>query len=72
MKVKVNVELIMNIPGEFQDDHAAVGIIDQVLRDQLYVGVDIRDYEDDIDVFPIEELAVRSYFVLAGRIANKD
>lgn len=70
MKVKVNLELIMNIPGEFQDDHAAINVIDQVLRDQLYVGVDIRDYVHDLDVFPVEELQIKSYFVLTGRIPN--
>lgn len=68
MKVKVNLDLILNIPGEFQDDHDAVKLIDRVLRDQLYVGV---EYDDDVDeLFPIDELDIRMYKVLAGRIKN--
>ena len=68
MKVKVSLDLIMHIPGEFQDDHDAVNLIDRVLRDQLYVGVEFDDNDDD--VLPIDELDIRMYKVLAGRIQN--
>lgn len=68
MKVKVNLDLVMHIPGEFQDDHDALKLIDQFLRDQLYVGV---EYDNDVDeVFPIDQLDIRMYKVLAGRIKN--
>ena len=68
MKVKVNLDLVLNIPGEFQDDHDALKLIDQFLRDQLYVGV---EYDNDVDeVFPIDQLDIRMYKVLAGRIKN--
>ena len=68
MKVKVNLDLIMHIPGEFQNDHDAVKLIDRVLRDQLYVGVEFDDSDDD--VLPVDELDIRMYKVLAGRIQN--
>lgn len=68
MKVKVNLDLVMHIPGEFQDDHDAVKLIDRVLRDQLYVGVEFDDNDDD--VLPVDELDIRMYKVLAGRIQN--
>ena len=68
MKVKVNLDLVMHIPGEFQDDHDAVKLIDRVLRDQLYVGVEFDDNDDD--VLPVDELDIRMYKVLAGRIKN--
>lgn len=68
MKVKVNLDLVMHIPGEFQDDHDAVNLIDRVLRDQLYVGVEFDHYDDD--TLPIDELHIRMYKVLAGRIQN--
>ena len=68
MKVKVNLDLVMHIPGEFQDDHDALKLIDQFLRDQLYVGI---EYDNDVDeVFPIDQLDIRMYKVLAGRIKN--
>ena len=68
MKVKVNLDLVMHIPGEFQDDHDAIKLIDRVLRDQLYVGVEFDDYDDNI--FPVDELDIRMYKVLAGKIQN--
>lgn len=68
MKVKVNLDLVMRIPGEFQDDHDAVSLIDGVLRDQLYVGVELDHYDDE--TLPIDELDIRMYKVLAGRIKN--
>jgi len=68
MKVKVSVDLVMHIPGEFQDDFQAVDLVDQTLRDMLYVGVDSDDVEQDTDYLPIDELTVRMYKVLAGRI----
>ena len=68
MKVKVSLDLVMRIPGEFQDDHDAVKLIDRVLRDQLYVGVEFDDNDDD--VLPVDELDIRMYKVLAGRIQN--
>lgn len=69
MKVKVNLDLVMHIPGEFQDDHDAVKLINRVLRDQLYVGVEFDDDDMD-DVLPIEELDIRMYKVIAGKIQN--
>lgn len=70
MKVKVNLDLILHIPGEFQDDHLAVKLIDRVLRDQLYVGLDLLDDEDPNDILPIEELTIRMYKPLSGKIKN--
>lgn len=70
MKVKVNLDLILHIPGEFQDDDLAFKLIDRVLRDQLYVGVDVSDYQDIDDTLPIEELTIRMYKPLSGKIKN--
>lgn len=69
MKVKVNLDLVMHIPGEFQDDDLAVKLIDRVLRDQLYVGVEFDDNDMD-DVLPVEELHIRMYKPLAGKLHN--
>ena len=69
MKIKLNLDLIMHIPGEFQDDYLAVKLIDRVLRDQLYVGLEFDDNDMD-DVLPVEELDIRMYKVLAGKIQN--
>ncbi len=66
MKVKVNVDIHLDIPGEFQDDNMAVSLIDQTLRDMLYVGVDYE--EEEMLELPINEIKIRSYFVLAGRV----
>ena len=72
MKVKVTLELELNIPGEFQNDALAVSFIDSSLRDMLYVSED-QD-EDDLpeDYLPIKKLKIRSYFVLAGRVTQED
>jgi len=67
MKVKVLAEIILDIPGEFQEDAMAVAIIDQQLRDQLYVGCDY-ELNEETDTFHVHELAIRSYIVLSGRI----
>jgi len=69
MKVKVNLDLVMHIPGEFQDDDDAIKLIDRVLRDQLYVGVQFDDDDMD-DTLPVEELNITMYDVIAGRIQN--
>jgi len=72
MKVKVTAEIHLNIPGEFQDDELAIKLIDDTLRDILYVGVDYD--EDDLpeDFLPITDMTIRSYFVLAGRVTEED
>lgn len=69
MKVKINLELHLDIPGEFQDDHRAVEMIEQELRDQLYVGC---DYDDtyQFDRLHVDEMHLRSYKVLSGKIAD--
>jgi hypothetical protein len=68
MKVKVNVELILQIPGELQNDFQAVDVIDKALRDMLYVGVHSDELEEGSEYLIIDDLTVRMYKVLAGRI----
>jgi hypothetical protein len=68
MKVKVNVELIMQIPGELQNDFQAVDVIDQALRDMLYVGVHSDELEEGSEYLIIDDLTLRTYKVLTGRI----
>jgi hypothetical protein len=68
MKVKVNVELIMHIPGELQNDFQAVDVIDQALRDMLYVGVHSDELEEGSEYLIIDDLTLRTYKVLTGRI----
>ena len=67
MKVKVNLDITMHIPGEFQDDDLAIQMINRVLREQLYVGI---EFDDDDDILPIDELNIKTYKVIAGRIQN--
>lgn len=73
MKVRVNTDIILDIPGEFQDDDMAISLIDQTLRDMLYVGVeyDPDDLPSD-DFLPIDHLEIRNYFVLSGRVTPED
>lgn len=68
MKVKVNVELIMQIPGELQNDFQAVDVIDQALRDMLYVGVHSDELEEGSEYLIIDDLTLRTYKVLTGKI----
>jgi hypothetical protein len=72
MKVKVTAEIHLNIPGEFQDDQLAVKLIDDTLRDMLYVGVDYDEEDLPEDFLPIKELTISSYEVLAGRVTQDD
>ena len=72
MKVKVTAEIHLDIPGEFQDDKLAVSLIDQTLRDMLYVGVTYDQDDLPEDFLPINELHIRSYYVLAGRVTQED
>lgn len=67
MKVKVLAELILEIPGELQDDKLAFSHIDQSLRDQLYVGCSY-DETTEQDLLYVHELNLRSYIVLSGKI----
>jgi len=68
MKVKVNIELIVQIPGELQNDFQAVDVIDQALRDMLYVGVHSDELEEGSEYLIIDDLTLRTYKVLTGRI----
>lgn len=70
MKVKVLAEIILDIPGEFQEDTMAIAMIDQELRDQLYVGCDYQ-LNEETDTLHIHELAITSYIVLSGRIPTE-
>lgn len=68
MKVKLTAEIIMNIPGEFQDDAEAVSIISDELKDRLDIGY---EYEDDMSgEFVFKDVTICSYFVTAGRIPS--
>ena len=68
MKVKLTAEIIMNIPGEFQDDAQAIAIISDELKDRLDIGY---EYEDDMSgEFVFKDVTIRSYFVTAGRIPS--
>lgn len=72
MKVKVNAEIQLDIPGEFQDDAMAVRLIDQTLRDMLYVGVEYDQEDLPEDFLPINELKIKSYYVVTGRVTQQD
>lgn len=72
MKVKVTAEIHLDIPGEFQNDELAVSLIDQTLRDMLYVGVEYDQDDLPEDFLPINDLHIRSYHVLAGRVTQED
>ena len=72
MKVKITAEIHLNIPGEFQDDELALRLIDETLRDMLYVDA-VYD-EDDLpeDFLPVTNMIITSYDVLAGRVTQDD
>jgi hypothetical protein len=71
MRVKVKTEIYLDIPGELQDDDEALRLIDQTLRDMLYVGIDYdEDIEDDFIIF--NQLEILDYLVLSGRLSEED
>ena len=72
MKVKVTTDIFLDIPGEFQDDDLAISLIDQTLRDMLYV--DANYVNDDLpeDFLPITHMEITSYFVVSGRVTQQD
>lgn len=72
MKVKVTAEIYLNIPGEFQDDKLATSLIDQTLRDMLYVGVEYDQDDLPEDFLPINDLYITSYDVISGRVTQED
>lgn len=72
MKVKVNADIYLDIPGEFQDDNMAISLIDETLRDMLYVGVNYDQDDLPEDFLPINHMEIKSYFVISGRVTNED
>jgi hypothetical protein len=72
MKVKVNAEIHLDIPGEFQNDELAVRLIKETLHDMLYVGLEYDQDDLPEDFLPIRELHIRSYHVLSGRVTQQD
>lgn len=72
MKVKVNTDIYLDIPGEFQDDDLAISLIDQTLRDMLYVGVQYDQEDLPEDFLPVNHMEIKSYFVISGRVTEED
>jgi len=72
MKVKVTTDIFLDIPGEFQDDDLAISLIDQTLRDMLYVDANYDNDDLPEDFLPITHMEITSYFVVSGRVTQQD
>ena len=72
MKVKVTTDIFLDIPGEFQDDNLAISLIDQTLRDMLYVDANYDNDDLPEDFLPITHMEITSYFVVSGRVTQQD
>ena len=51
MKVKINVEIHADIPGEFQDDKLATKLLKDELVELLYIGAEYDKYDQPTVMF---------------------
>ena len=66
MKVKLNVEIHADIPGEFQDDADAVQLLQEEINERFEI-----DYEYDKDDQPsvmFESAQIKIYIPGAGKL----
>jgi len=66
MKVKLNIELHADIPGEFQDDTLAVTLLKEELTELLSIGAEY-DRDDQPSVM-FESLKINMYIPGAGKL----
>jgi hypothetical protein len=66
MKVKINVEIHADIPGEFQDDAEAIELLQEEVDELLAIGAEY-DKEDQPSVL-FESAKIKMYIPGAGKL----
>ena len=66
MKVKLNVEIHADIPGEFQDDADAVQLLQEEINERFEIGYEY-DKEDQPSVM-FESAQIKIYIPGAGKL----
>ena len=66
MKVKLNVEIHADIPGEFQDDAQAVQLLQQEINERFEIDYEY-DKEDQPSVM-FESAQIKIYIPGAGKL----
>jgi hypothetical protein len=66
MKVKLNVEIHADIPGEFQDDTDAVELLQDTINERFEIGYEY-DKEDQPSVM-FESAQIKIYIPGAGKL----
>jgi len=66
MKVKINVEIHADIPGEFQDDAEAVQLLQEIINDLFEIDYEY-DKEDQPSVL-FQSAQIKMYIPGAGKL----
>lgn len=60
MKAFIKLNLVVDFPSDvFSNKDENIHVLDQILRDYLYVGVDYSDKQDDF--FYVDHLEITKY-----------
>jgi hypothetical protein len=66
MKVKINVEIHADIPGEFQDDAEAVQLLQQEINERFEIGYEYEKEDQPSVLF--ESAQIKMYIPGAGKL----
>jgi len=66
MKVKLNVEIHADIPGEFQDDTDAVELLQDIINERFEIGYEYEKYDQPSVMF--ESAQIKMYIPGAGKL----
>jgi hypothetical protein len=66
MKVKINVEIHADIPGEFQDDAEAVELLQDTINEHFEIGYEYEKYDQPSVLF--ESAKITEYIPGAGKL----
>jgi hypothetical protein len=66
MKVKINVEIHADIPGEFQDDAEAVQLLQDTINERFEIGYEYEKYDQPSVMFTSAK--IKMYIPGAGKL----
>jgi hypothetical protein len=66
MKVKINVEIHADIPGEFQDDAEAVQLLQEEINERFEIGYEYEKEDQPSVLF--ESAQIKMYIPGAGKL----
>jgi hypothetical protein len=66
MKVKINVEIHADIPGEFQDDADAVQLLQEEINERFEIGYEYEKEDQPSVMF--ESAQIKMYIPGAGKL----